>query len=165
MKRIVEAELGRGSTIVMDGGALKAAAKAELSRDVILTPHSGEFASLGYRVTDDIDERVEKAVEFSERHRCTLVLKGHETVITDGASVKVNRASTAALATMGTGDVLAGMIAAYAAMHGSAFESAVAGVTAHSMLGDLLHRTKGDHVIATDLIEALPLFLKRFDKD
>jgi NAD(P)H-hydrate epimerase len=92
------------------------------------------------------------------------VLKGHFTVITDGSSVKVNKAGSSALATMGTGDVLDGMIAAYAAVHGNAFESAVAAVTAHSMLGDALWRKKGNHIIAMDLIDALPSFLRKFDK-
>lgn len=162
--KIIEAELRAGNIAVADAAATIPAAGSRLSRDAILTPHAGEFAALGHDVTDDLDDRIEKAVEFCGRHNCTLVLKGHDTVITDGASVRVNRAKTPALATMGTGDVLAGMIAAYAAVHRDAFESAVAAVTAHSMIGDMLHRRMGNHVIATDLIDAIPPFLKRFDR-
>lgn len=166
MRSVIETELECGNIAIIDGGALKAAIEksARLSTNIVLTPHSGEFASLGYRVSDELDDRMDKAVEFSERYDCTLVLKGHETIVTNGASIRVNRAKTPALATMGTGDVLVGMIAAYAAMHGNAFESAVAGVTAHSMIGDMLHARMGNHVIATDLIDAIPSFLKRFDR-
>lgn len=163
---IISEESKRGRPIVVDGGAIRAllSVKRRLPASVIVTPHSGEFAALGYGVSDNLDDRMEKAVRFTQEHGCTLVLKGHETVITDGASIKVNRARTAALATMGTGDVLAGMISAYCAMNRDPFVSSVAGVTAHSMLGDLLHKKMGNHVIATDLIDALPSFLKKFDR-
>ncbi len=166
ISNIMSWESGKGNRVVLDAGAMQAALRrgTKLTTDVIMTPHSGEFTRLGYSVSDDLDDRMEKAVEFAERYSCTLVLKGHDTVITDGASVKVNRARTPALATMGTGDVLAGMIAAYAASGAPSFESAVAGVTAHSMIGDLLHRRMGNHIIATDLIDAIPSFLKRFDR-
>ena len=163
---IVETELSLGNCIVVDGSAIKSVVKSKtkLNDNAIFTPHSNEFKSIGYTVTDDLNDRIEKAMQFAGRHNCTLVLKGHYTIVTNGSSIKVNKSSSSALATMGTGDVLAGMIAAYAAMHGNAFESAVAAVTAHSMVGDLLYKNRGNHIIAMDLIDALPSFLKGFDK-
>lgn len=164
---IVMQELGKGNIIVADAGVQEAlaVAKAMLSRNVILTPHRGELAKMGLQFHgDDLHAMMVSAAGIAMNLRCTLVFKGHETIITDGRITKVNRASTPALATMGTGDVLAGMIAAYAAVHRDAFESAVAGVTAHSMIGDMLCKRMGNHVIATDLINAIPRFLKKFDR-
>lgn len=167
VRGIVEAELRRGNIVVLDAGAMKGALDAgtRLTRDAVLTPHMREFEGMGLRIGDEsLRSRMAAARKAALENNCVVVLKGHETVISDGTTTRVNRASTAALATMGTGDILSGMIAAYAAMNGNAFGSAVAAVTAHSMLGDLLHRSKGNHVIAMDLIDALPTFLKRFDK-
>ena len=91
------------------------------------------------------------------------MLKGNETVITDGELLKINVAGTPALATMGTGDVLAGMITSYAALHKNPFESAVAAVHAHSMIADALYVKKGLHITAQHIIDNMAETLRQFD--
>lgn len=93
-----------------------------------------------------------------------MLLKGHETVVTDGKRIRVNRARTSALATMGTGDVLAGMIAGYAATGADIFDAALAGAYLHSRIGDELAKRMGSHIISIDVVESIPSILKRFDK-
>ena len=167
VEAMIRSERAKGNAIVVDATAIKVVAKhkALLGRNAILTPHDGEFKNLsGTSLKDStLEERVRLAISFARAHGFTLVLKGHETVVTDGSILKINRAATPALATMGTGDVLCGMIASYAAVHKNPFESAVAGVYAHSRIGDLLYAEKGYHITAMDVVGRIPDVLKVFD--
>ncbi len=168
LSEIIKYESKAGNCVVVDGGAIKALGrhKTALGKNTVITPHEGEFKAIyGADISGKgFNWRVKASIEFAKRHGCVLVLKGHDTIITDGDLLKINRASTPALATMGTGDVLAGIIAAYMSTHRDAFESAVAGVYVHSALGDRLSGSKGNHIIAQDLIDGMPEFLKGYDR-
>ena len=164
---VIKRESQRGSTVVADATAVKAMNyyKGALGPRVILTPHEGEFKDLtGVDVRKmSFRQRIYEAIDFARNHRCTLVLKGHDTIITNGELLKINRAETPALSTMGTGDVLCGLIASYAGVHDNPFESAVAAVHVHSMIGDTLYRDKGLHATAEDVIERIPDIMKKYD--
>lgn len=111
--------------VVVDADALNLLAEIpELTRDVraaaVLTPHPGEFrrlaASLGIaHDPTDAASRPRAAESLAQRLGCIVVLKGAGTVVSDGQRTWVNTSGHAALATAGTGDVLAGMIAGLAA--------------------------------------------------
>ncbi len=159
---IIENEREHGNSIVIDGSAIKLLKHRDCS-GAIITPHEGEFRSIA-ELGESAIEKVHDATEFAKRKRCIVVLKGHTTIITDGKRTKINNAKTPALATMGTGDVLSGMIGAYASMSGKPFESAVAAVYVHSKIGDMLYNEKGLHIIADDVIDAIPRFLKSYDR-
>jgi len=129
---------------------------------VVVTPHPGEFARL---IGTDIEtvqaHRTEVAVEFSRRHHNVTVLKGHGTVVTDGESIYVNRTGNPGMATGGTGDVLAGLIAAFTAQGLRPFDAAVLGVHLHGLAGDLAARELGQcALIASDLLRFLPLAIR-----
>ena len=166
---LVERENGSGKLILIDGDAIGAIAKHKrlIGKNMILTPHRGEFARLTGVDSDDatLSQLTERAISFAKSYNCVIVLKGHETVITDGKMLKINISKSSALATMGTGDVLSGIIAAYLASHKNTFESATAGVYVHSMIGDMLNESHGHHIIAEDVVRAIPDFLKHFDKN
>lgn len=168
LEGITKIEKSARRCMVIDGAAIRALAghKELINRGMVLTPHDGEFNALtGVNLKGAVlKARISSAKRFAAEHGCTLVLKGHETVITDGKRLKVNVPKSPALATMGTGDVLAGMIASYLAVHKDAFESAVAAAHAHSMIGDKLYKKKGEHITAEDVVEAIPSVLKQFDK-
>ncbi len=153
--------------MVLDAAALRAVAldKSVLNERMVLTPHEGEFEALtGINIDHaSLQERIRAAIRFARTYGCTLVLKGNETVVTDGKLLKINMASSPALATMGTGDVLSGMIASYLSRHKDVFECAVAAVHAHAKAGDLLSLQKGIHITATDVVDAIPNVLKLFD--
>ncbi len=165
----VERETAASKSIVIDGDAIWAIAKHKdlLGKNVVLTPHYGEFATLIGVDTKNatIKQLANRAISFAKAYDCVIALKGHETIITDGDLLKVNLSKSSALATMGTGDVLAGIIAAYIAIHKDAFESAVAGVYLHSVIGDMLNERMGSHILASDVVDSIPAVLKRFDKN
>ena len=164
---IVGLEKKAGHTIVADAAAIKAVVKSRnlMTNKLILTPHYGEFKAIsGVDLSSaSLNTRVNAAVNFAKDKGCVLVLKGNSTIITDGDLLKINNSSTPSLAVMGTGDVLTGIIAAYASMHKNPFESAVAGVYLHSKIADLLAIEKGNHLIATDVVEAIPSILRAYD--
>ncbi len=167
IKRIVNSELKAGRTVIADAAAINAIVQSGnmLTSKVVITPHYGEFKEIsGIDLShESLSTKVNVAVNFARDKGCVLVLKGNSTIITDGSMLKINNAATPALATMGTGDVLAGMIGAYASMHSNTFESAVAAVYLHSKIADVLSIEKGNHIIATDIIEAIPQLLRAYD--
>jgi NAD(P)H-hydrate repair Nnr-like enzyme with NAD(P)H-hydrate dehydratase domain len=88
-----------------------------------------------------------------------VVLKGDDTIVTDGDRVAVNAISAPALATAGSGDVLSGVIAALLARGLEPFAAACAGVVAHARAGrDAAARIGStESVIATDVIDSIPI--------
>ena len=125
----------------------------------VLTPHEGELARLLERDSDEVAaHRLASVKEAAERAGAVVLLKGDDTLVArpDGF-VAVNPGGTPALATAGTGDVLAGLIGALLAKGMDAFEAAALGAFSHVRAGRAAAERHGaDHVIAGDVIEALP---------
>lgn len=152
--------------MVIDADAILTVASLhrKLGMGVVLTPNDHEFRRLSKAPLIDRGMRIEAAKRLAARLDCVVLLKGHVSIVTDGRSVKLVEPRTAALATMGTGDVLSGIIGGYLTLNGNAFVSAVAGAYLHARIGDLLYREKGYHILASDVVEYIPRVLKRFDR-
>jgi NAD(P)H-hydrate epimerase len=167
LKALFDAEKKANRSVIVDGMGLRLVSKYKnlITNNMVLTPHDGEFKALSGVDTkaQSLYKRIYAALDFAKTYGCTLVLKGHDTIITDGKLLKVNRAKTPALATMGTGDVLAGIIASYAALNRNLFESAAAAVYVHAAIGDKLYAQRGIHITAQDVIAELPETMKQFD--
>ena len=102
----------------------------------MLTPHAGELGRLLERDSEEIDaHRLACAREAAEAAGAVVVLKGDDTIVTDGERVAVNALSAPALATAGTGDVLSGIVAALLARGLEPFAAACAAVLAHARAG------------------------------
>ena len=126
---------------------------------VIITPHPGEMARmLGCTVAEVQEHREEMAHEASARFCCITVLKGANTVIThpDGR-VYTSPYAVPALATGGSGDVLAGIIGSLLAQGTEPFSAAVSSVVIHAEAGLAVTRHRGEAgILARDIIESLP---------
>jgi len=130
-----------------------------LPDETILTPHPGEMARLCGMETKDVQaNRWALAQEKAKAWNCIVVLKGAHTVIAapDGR-LAVAPFKTSALATAGTGDVLAGLIVGLRAQGMPAFEAAVCGVYVHGLAGTLAAQRMGSTraVTATDVLDSL----------
>lgn len=125
----------------------------------ILTPHPGEFARLSGLDVEEIEKnRTQHASEFARKNNVILVLKGQNTVVTDGKKVAINTTGNSGMATGGTGDVLTGVLTALLAQGMGAFEAAQLGVHLHGLAGDLAaEELSKPGMIASDL----PHFLGR----
>ena len=107
--------------------------------NLILTPHEMEFARLLNKNIDEVRaNRLELSKEFATQYGVTLVLKGHHTIATapDGRQY-INPTGNPGMATGGSGDVLAGMIAAFAASLPDETNAAVLSVYIHGLAGDI----------------------------
>lgn len=125
---------------------------------VILTPHPGEFAALfGLKVEDVQEDRFGMAKMAAAKLGVTIVLKGAGTVVAHPESPSaINLTGNPGMATGGSGDVLAGLIAGLAGQGIDPFEAACAAVWLHGRAGDLAAAEKSQAtLIAPDLIEKL----------
>jgi ADP-dependent NAD(P)H-hydrate dehydratase len=124
----------------------------------VATPHPGEFARLiGATVKDVQAGREMKAFEFAREMGLVLVLKGHQSLVTDGRRLYRNTTGNSGMATGGSGDVLTGLIAALIAQGLDAFAAAQLGVHLHGLAGDFARDEIGDvSLIASDLLTFLP---------
>lgn len=126
----------------------------------IITPHPGELATLlGVHTSDIQADRVKYATEVSKKFGVITVLKGNETIVCDDeGKVYVNPTGNPGMATAGSGDVLAGIIASLLGQKVGAFRAALAGVYLHGLAGDYAALEKGEYsLIAGDILEQLPL--------
>ncbi len=125
---------------------------------LVLTPHPGEFGRLLGISTRAVQEaRAELAVNYAQTERVILVLKGHQTLVTDGIRLYRNPTGNPGMATGGSGDVLTGLIAALLGQGLDGFAAARLGVFVHGRAGDLASASLGEtSLVATDLLIWLP---------
>ena len=124
----------------------------------ILTPHDGEFLRFGGTIGE---KRMESAAYFAKVWNCILLLKGHETCITDGQSGYQNRTGNPGMATGGCGDVLAGMIVSLLGQGIAPLEAAACAAWLHGAAGDLCADELGQYgMLPTDMLGILPRLLK-----
>ena len=123
----------------------------------VLTPHAGEFARLGYPGQN----RFAEAAAFAREFGCTLLLKGHETLITDGESCYQNPTGNPGMATGGSGDVLAGIIVSLVGQGLEPLTAAACGAWLHGAAGDQCAGVMGQYgLLPSDLLEVLPRLMK-----
>jgi NAD(P)H-hydrate epimerase len=155
------------SALVLDADALNILAQIDewwtrVPSPAILTPHPGEMARLTKFSLKEIEaDRERVAIEYAKRWGHVIVLKGAFTVIAapDGRSILLPFANPA-LATAGSGDVLAGTIVALRAQGLAAYEAAVCGAYLHGAAGEMAQREIGSTgVLAGDLLKQLPRVL------
>lgn len=172
--------------LVIDADALNALAglpgfQQDFRAPAILTPHPGEYRRLASNLEisldpADPDQRPEAAAQMASRLGCVVVLKGARTVLSDGLNTYINTSGNVALATAGSGDVLAGVIASFvgqffkpslgigsrqvsAEQQGglNLLDCARLGVHLHGLAADCWAARHGDAgLLAADLLDGLP---------
>lgn len=124
----------------------------------ILTPHDGEFARLGGIIGED---RMAAAAALADDLRCVVLLKGHETCVTDGVNGYINPTGNPGMAVGGSGDVLAGVITALLGAGLLPLEAAACGAWLHGAAGDRCAAELGQYgMLPTDMLSALPRLMK-----
>lgn len=161
--------------VVLDADGLNLLAKSEahdiknperagkLNASVVLTPHPGEarrlLSSRGVElaIDDTFPSRRAAVCSLIEQYGCTVVLKGHGTIVANHERLYVNETGNAGMATGGAGDVLTGIIAALIGQRMNPFEAAILGVYLHGLAGDFAAEELGRcSMTATDIIDYLP---------
>ena len=137
-------------------------------REVILTPHLGEFARLyGYSVQEAKEGLMTDPGRLAQKLGCTVVCKDARTVVTSAEETAsfLNTTGNSGMATAGSGDVLAGMIAGLAGQCRSGRMAAENGVYLHGLAGDLAAAKKTERaVMASDLIDSIQDALREMNR-
>lgn len=124
----------------------------------VLTPHDGEFIRFGGTIGQD---RMAAASHYAAQWNSIVLLKGHETCITDGKTGYVNHTGNPGMAVGGSGDVLAGMILGLLGQGIAPLEAAACGAWLHGAAGDLCAQELGQYaMLPTDMLLRLPRLLK-----
>lgn len=158
-------EMGRvwEKPVVLDADALRPevvdAFRTAGNRQVVLTPHDGEFKRLSG--ADDCSDRA--LLAYAKARSLTVVKKGCNTRVSDGEKLALNTSGNAVLARGGSGDLLAGLTAGLLAQSAAdVFESASRAVYWHGKAADLLAIAKGQTAVrTTDLLDFVNLALRR----
>lgn len=158
--------------MVIDADALNALADASVILEgehapAVLTPHPGEMARLMGVSTQQIQaRRAHFAEAAANRFRATVVLKGASSLIAErGRPLTVNPTGNPGMATGGTGDVLAGLIAGLIAQGLLPFEAAAAATYLHGLAGDLAAEEMGElSLTAGDLLYTVPEAITRISE-
>jgi NAD(P)H-hydrate epimerase len=159
--------------IAKNRGAYDLSGGKEMYPRAIITPHPGEAARLlEMSVSDVEDDRRSAAALLACEYGVIAALKGHATLVavpvldsgmgTMTAEIYENTTGNPGMATGGSGDVLTGVIAAFAAQGMSTRDATIAGVFVHGLAGDIAAEELGEYgMIATDIVSALPAAILR----
>jgi hydroxyethylthiazole kinase-like uncharacterized protein yjeF len=139
--------------VVIDADALQ----PNLPLKGIVTPHTGEFKRISGKSLVDLGymERIEPLKGYANERDLVVLLKGKVDLITDGDIVRANTTGNPGMTVGGTGDVLAGVTAAFYART-SALRAATAAAFVNGRAGDLVYVEKDYGMVATDVIEKIP---------
>lgn len=157
--------LNKTQKVVIDADGINVLSnhKGEISlKNTIITPHPKELSRLLNVTVEEINENREKYARItSQTFECITVLKGHNSIVTNGDKIFINKSGSSALAKAGTGDVLTGIISGLLAQKLSPLDAAILGTYLHGLSGDIASNDLTKYsVMATDVIKYLPLALK-----
>ena len=148
---------------VIDADAINALSVTKdfiLPEKSIITPHPRELSRLISVSVEEIQKNREKfAVETANKHKCIVILKGHNTVVTDGEKIYINETGNSALAKAGSGDVLTGIITGILAQKNGEdiFETASLGVYLHGFVADIAVKDTTEYgLLASELLNYIP---------
>ena len=158
-------------TMVIDADALNALPQAipllpNAHGHRILTPHPGEFERLCGISKYDRLRQCQAAVTIARENRVVIVLKGFETLVTDGETTITNQTGNPKMASGGSGDCLTGIIAGLLCQGMKPISAAHLGVALHGAAGDLAAERLGcPSILATDILDELPNAFRQLGTD
>lgn len=166
LKILVKDLLDRAVMLSLDASALVPEILNEIKdKKVIVTPHAGEFKRLfGELPTDNIKQRTMTVQKYAKDNGVTVLLKGPTDVVSDGAQTFLNPKNLSSMTVGGTGDVLSGIVAAMLSKNKNPVQAASAAVFVNGKAGFLAQKKNGLHVVATDLLDFIPVVMKPFDR-
>ena len=158
--------------VVLDADGINAVAGhihvlRESKAPLILTPHPGEMARLtGRSIAEIQSDRIRAAADFAQKNRVVLVLKGANTVIASPAGeIFINPTGNPGMARGGSGDILAGMIAGFAAQGIEPVRAACCGAYIHGLAGDRCAARLSEYgMLPTDMLMEIPQIFREMSR-
>ncbi|MDO8554416.1 MAG: NAD(P)H-hydrate dehydratase [Candidatus Micrarchaeota archaeon] len=140
--------LKNSKKLVIDGDGLKRI-KNNIPIGSLLTPHETEFKMLF-----ELEGTKENVKKMAKKYKCVILKKGIPDIISDGINITINNVHNQGMTKGGTGDVLAGLVAALACKN-DIYTSAIAATYINGCAGNILKKNFGFNFCASDLAEEL----------
>ena len=135
------------------------------NKNVVVTPHGGEFKRLfGDPPSNSKNERIKLVEKKAKEFGITVLLKGATDVISNGSTTYLNEKKTPAMTVGGTGDVLSGLVAGLLSNNRNPLESAAAATFINGLAGKSAQKKLGLHMTSMDLLDEIPSAMKPFDR-
>ena len=135
------------------------------NKNAVVTPHVGEFTRLfGESPPIEMKKRISLVERHAKKNSVTILLKGPIDIISDGKTTYLNPKKIPSMTVGGTGDVLSGLVAGILSKNRNSLQSASAAAYINSLAGKLVQKKYGLHITSADLLDAIPLVMKPFDK-
>ena len=166
LKLLIKSLLNRDVRLSLDASSLvKEILPLIANKNVVVTPHAGEFKRLfGEVPSENKAKRIQTVEKYAKKNSVTILLKGQIDIISNGTKTYTNVKNTPGMTVGGTGDVLSGITAGFLSRNRNALESASAAAFVNGLSGKITQKQFGLHLTASDQIENLPYVLKPFDK-
>ena len=166
LKLLVKSLIERDVRLSLDASALRKEILPIIkAKNVLVTPHASEFERLfGEKIPDNKKTRISIVEKYAKKNSITILLKGMDDIITDGTKTLINSKKTPAMTVGGTGDVLSGIAASMLSQNRDVIEAAASAAFVNGQAGKTVQKNLGMHMVATDLIDVLPLISKTFDR-
>ena len=166
LKLLIKSLIERDVRLSLDASALRKEVLPIIKgKNILVTPHSGEFERLfGEKIPDDKKTRISIIQKYAKKNSLTIMLKGSDDIISDGSKTLINSKKTPAMTVGGTGDVLSGITASMLSRNRNVIEAAASAAFLNGQAGKIIQEQFGMHMIASDLIDVLPIVSKRFDR-
>ena len=166
LKLLIKSLIERDVRLSLDASALRKEILPIIKgKNVVVTPHSGEFERIfGEKIPSNKKTRISTLEKLAKKNSITILLKGQDDIITDGVMTLINSKKTPAMTVGGTGDVLSGIVASMLSRNRNVLESTASAAFLNGQAGKIIQKQFGTHMIASDLIDVLPLVAKQFDK-
>ncbi|QLH06534.1 NAD(P)H-hydrate dehydratase [Nitrosopumilus ureiphilus] len=163
---LVKSLLDRDVRLSLDASALIPEVLPLLAnKNVVVTPHAGEFKRLfGESPSNSKNERIKLVEKKAKENGITVLLKGATDVISNGSTTYLYEKKIPAMTVGGTGDVLSGLVAGLLSKNRNSLESAAAATLINGLAGKSVQKKLGLHMTSMDLLDAIPTAMKPFDK-
>jgi len=163
---LVKSLLDRDVRLSLDASALIPEVLPILAhKNVVVTPHAGEFKRLFGDVPSDSNvERIKLVEQNALKYGITVLLKGSTDIISDGKITYLCEKNIPAMTVGGTGDVLSGLVAGLLSKNRNSLESAAAASYICGLAGKEVQEKLGLHITSMDLIDSIPNVMKPFDR-
>ncbi len=163
---LVKSLLDRDVRLSLDASALIPEVLPLLeNKNVVVTPHAGEFKRLFRQApSDSKNNRIKLVEEKAKKFGITILLKGSTDVISNGVATYLYEKKIPAMTVGGTGDVLSGLVAGMLSKNRKPLESAAAAAFINGLAGKAVQKKFGLHMTSMDLLTKIPSVMKPFDK-
>jgi len=164
--RFVKALLDRDVRLSLDASALIPEVLPLLeNKNVVVTPHAGEFKRLfGEIPPDSENDRINLVEKNAKEFGITVLLKGATDIVSNGSITYLNEKKTPCMTVGGTGDVLSGLVAGLLSRNRNPLESAAAATFINGLAGAESQKKLGLHMTSMDLLDEIPYVMRPFDR-